>query len=91
MKLNNSDQMESYVIRLDEDTNPIAFKNRVESLISSGLTESEAKKVASEPIHVEMYYDKNAGLFLVESDGVEAGTIYNPYSGKLMEDFYDVE
>jgi hypothetical protein len=36
-----------------------------------------------------MYYNPNAGLFLVECDAVESGTIYDPYSGELMEEFDD--
>jgi hypothetical protein len=87
MKLNNSDQMETMVVILSKEKTPIAFEQRVLSLIDSGVNRDEAEQMASEPIHVEMYYNPNAGLFLVESDAVESGTIYDPYSGELMDDF----
>ena len=28
----------------------------------------------------------DAGLFLIEAEAVESGTIYNPYSGELMDE-----
>ena len=87
MKLNNSEQMEGMVVTLSKEKTPIAFEQRVLSLIDSGLTREEAEKEATQPIHVEMYYNPNAGLFLVECDAVESGTIYDPYSGELMDDW----
>lgn len=87
MKLNNHDNYESVKISLDPIKTPIAYENRVKSLLDSGMSESEAKKCALEPIEVEMYFDQNAGLFLVESEAVESGSICNPYSGELMEDY----
>jgi hypothetical protein len=87
MKLNNSDQMETMVVMLSKEKTPIAFEQRVLSLIDSGLNRDEAEEMASDPIHVEMYYNPNAGLFLVECDAVESGTIYDPYSGELMDEF----
>jgi hypothetical protein len=87
MKLNNSDQMESMQVVLSKDKTPIAFEQRVLSLINSGLDREEAEQMASEPIDVEMYYNPDAGLFLVECEAVESGTIYDPYSGELMDDF----
>jgi hypothetical protein len=90
MKLNNSDQMESMVVILSKEKTPIAFEQRVLSLIDSGLERDEAEQMASDPIHVEMYYNPDAGLFLVECDAVESGAICDPYSGKLMDEFDEV-
>jgi len=87
MKLNNADQMETMVVTLSKEKTPIAFEQKVLSLIDSGFERHEAERFASEPIHVEMYYNPNAGLFLVECDAVESGTIYDPYSGELMDEF----
>jgi hypothetical protein len=87
MKLNNSEQMETMVVTLSKEKTPIAFEQKVLSLIDSGFERHEAERFASDPIHVEMYYNPNAGLFLVESDAVESGTIYDPYSGELMDEF----
>ena len=87
MKLNNSDQMEIMWVVLSKEKTPIAFEQIVLSLIDSGVERDEAEQMASEPIDVEMYYNPNAGLFLVECEAVESGTIYDPYSGELMVEF----
>ena len=86
MKLNNSDEMEVIEIRLSKEKTPIAWENRVQSIISSGATREEAEEMANIPIDLEMYYNVNAGLFLVECEAVESGTIYDPYSGELLDD-----
>lgn len=90
MKLNNSDDYESIEVFVDPVKHPIAFKNRVASLMESGMTEEEASEFARQPLEMELYYDKDAGLFLVESEAVECGTIYNPYDGQLMEGFDEI-
>lgn len=87
MKINLPDEIEVVKIQLDPIEHPIAYKNRVESLLLSGMTKIEAEKFALKPIIAEMYYDQNAGLFLVESEAFETGNICNPYSGELMEDY----
>lgn len=86
MKLNNSDTYESLTVSLTPDKTPIAYEQRVQSLIESGLERSEAETMALEPIELELYYDVNAGLFAVESEAVEAGTIYNPYTNEQLEE-----
>jgi len=86
MQLNNSFNYESVQIVLSKDKTPIAFENRVLSLMNDGLNRDDAEKTAGEPIDVEMYYNPNAGLFLVECEAVECGNIYDPYTGELMED-----
>jgi hypothetical protein len=89
MKLNNSDNYESIFIQLSKEKTPIAWEQKVLSNINSGLTREEAEKEADKKIEVEMYYDADAGLFLVEAEAVESGTIYNPYSGELLEESDD--
>ena len=86
LKLNNLEEMEVLTVKLSKEKTPIAWKNRVQSLLNSGLTRKEAEEFASEPLDLEMYYNQNAGLFLVECDAVESGTIYDPYSGELMDE-----
>ena len=83
--INNCDNYESIGVHLSEEDTPIAFGMRVKSLISSGLSSEEAKKAAKEPIELELYYDPDAGLFAVESDAVESGIIYNPYTAELLQ------
>ena len=52
MKLNNADQMETMVVTLSKEKTPIAFEQKVLSLIDSGFERHEAERFASEPIHV---------------------------------------
>lgn len=35
---------------------------------------------------LELYYEEGRGAFAVESEAVESGEIYSPYSGELGED-----
>lgn len=84
LKLNGSDNYESTTIKLNKEDHPIAFENRVQSLINSGLNREDAEKEAIQPIELEFYYDPDTGLFAVESEAVEAGTIYNPYTQEQL-------
>ena len=86
MKLNNSDNYESIFVQLSKEKTPIAWEQKVISNMNSGLSREEAEKEADKKMEVEMYYDADAGLFLVEAEAVESGTIYNPYSGELMDE-----
>lgn len=85
MQLNNSDNYESITVQLSKEKTPIAWEQRVLSNMNSGATREEAEELASEPIEVEMYYNPDSGLFLVEAEAVESGTIYDPYSGELLD------
>lgn len=91
MKKNNLLQYESIEISLDPIKQPIAYKNRVESLILSGLSQEEAELEALEPIDMEFYYDINNGLFMVEEGAVESIDITNPYTGELLEEFEEFD
>lgn len=89
MKLNNSDSYEPIMVILSPDKYPIAFNNKVEELLEQKLfnTRAEAEAfVVSAPIEIELYYEKGTGLFAVESEAVESGTIYSPYTKELLED-----
>lgn len=90
LKLNNSDQYESIKVILSEEKHSQVFENKVKCLMLSGLSEEEAKtetrKWFSNGIELEVYYEPGYGLFAVEPDAVESGTIYSPYSGELAED-----
>jgi hypothetical protein len=90
VKLNNSDNYESIgKIVLTKEKFPIAFQNKVDELIEEKVcsTREEAEKIVSEmEIELEIYYEKGTGLFAVESEAVESGTIYSPYTAELCED-----
>lgn len=86
LKLNNSDNIESVMVTICPIKNPIAFENRVNSLVSSGLSLEEAKEEASKPLEMEMYFDINNGLFMVEAEAVGNTDIFNPYTKELLEE-----
>ena len=63
LKLNNSDQYEVIKILLNEIDHPKAFSNKVKCLMSSGLSEKEAKDfVSTTETELEIYYEIGIGL-----------------------------
>ena len=89
VKLNNSDNYESIgTIVLTKEKFPIAFNAKVEELLEEGVEtdREEAERLVSQmEIELELYYEKGTGLFAVESEAVESGTIYSPYTAELCE------
>lgn len=86
LKINDSDNIESVKVTLCPIKTPIAYNNRVNSLVTSGLTLEDAEREALEPIEMEMYYDADNGLFLVETEAVGNTDIFNPYTQALLEE-----
>jgi len=89
-KLNNSDEYEHLCnVKLTKEKFPKAFNAKVEELLEEKacVTREEAEKVVSDmEFELEIYYEKGTGLFAVESEAVESGTIYSPYTAELGED-----
>lgn len=83
--LNSAEDAEIISVRLDPERFPIAYANKVECLMLSGLSEEEAKKEAMMPIDLELYYEVGVGLMAVEPGAVESGTIYSPYTRELYD------
>ena len=83
--LNSAEDAEIISVRLDPERFPIAYANKVECLMLSGLSEEEAKKEAMMPIDLELYYEVGVGLMAVEPGAVESGTIYSPYTKELYD------
>ena len=87
MKKANSDQIESISIIIDKIKFPIAYKAKLDELIGCGVSKRSAEKfISSTPIDMELYYSKDSGLFMVEAEAVESGTIINPYTGEELEE-----
>ena len=91
MKLNPTDRIETVDILLTEEEYPIAFRNKLEELMEQKAfgSEDEARKwLSSTPITLELYYEKDSGLFAVESDALEGcpEAIHSPYSGERFEE-----
>lgn len=67
--------------------NPDTFRRRVQCLMLSGMTQSEAEQYASDhPMKLELFYDIGRGGFAVEAQYVAQTPIYNPYTGKEVPD-----
>ena len=90
MKLNSVEEYEPIgTIKLTKERFPIAYNNKIEELLEEGACETreEAEKVMKDAeFNLELYYHKGYGLFAVESEAVESGTIYSPYDGSLCEE-----
>lgn len=97
VKLNNSNDYESLgadmfnsmnTIKITRNNAPKIFQTKVEELLEEGVcsTEEEAEKLVNDmEFELELYYEKGTGLFAVESEAVESGTIYSPYTAELCE------
>lgn len=85
MKTNPADRCETIDVLLSEEKYPIAFKNKVEELLEQKAFNSEseaAEWLRKTPITLELYYEKHAGLFALESDALEScpESLCSPYS-----------
>ena len=89
-KLNTAENYEHLAtVKLAKEKYPIAYENKVEELMEeNSMSREEAESVIKDmEIELEIYYEKGYGLFAVESEAVESGTIYSPYS---KEEYTDV-
>jgi hypothetical protein len=91
IKVNSPEQYESFMIILNENKYPIAHQKKLEELMEQGAFESvEAAKewINTTPIELELYYEKNSGLFAVEAEAVESisHTLCSPYTQAEFEE-----
>lgn len=89
VKLNNADNYEHLCnVVLSKEKFPIAYENKVQELLEEGVVNSreEAEALIKDmKIELELYYEKGCGLFAVESEACECGTIYSPYTGEVCD------
>ena len=88
MKANKVGQEETIGVLLTRKTFPIAFQNKLNELMEQGAFDNEedaTKWIESNPIVLEIMYEKDNGLFAVESEAIESGGIVSPYSGEEIE------
>lgn len=86
-KLNLNYEPEVLVVfKLDKDRFPFAWNNKVAEFMEQGISREEAEKfVQNMEFELEVYYEKDYGLFAVESHSSESfNNIYSPYSGKIL-------
>lgn len=89
MKANKAGQEETISVLLTRRTFPIAFQNKLNELMEQGAFDSEEEAtrwIESNPIILEIMYEKHSGLFAVDSEAIESGIIVSPYSGEEIED-----
>lgn len=73
---------------------PIAYKNKIDELMEQELFSSREEAehwVQTNPICLEFIYEKNCGLFAVESEAIEANACTSPYSGLDVVSEDDIE
>lgn len=78
-------------IKLSKDKYPIAYNNKLEELIGLGVSKEEAEKWIDDSVFVmELIYEKDAGLFAIESDAIESSieTLCSPYTKENIEEEY---
>ena len=88
MKANKVGQEETIEVLLTRKSFPIAFQNKLNELMECGAfyNEEEATRwIESNPIVLEIMYEKNWGLFAVESEAIENSNLMSPYSGVEIE------
>jgi hypothetical protein len=90
IKVNNEDCYESIMITLHEDKYPIAHKNKVDELMEQGAFDDREKArewVNNTPIELEIYYEKDAGLFAVEAEAIDScsESLCSPYTKALFD------
>lgn len=64
------------------NVHPKFFKLRVEDQMRSGFSQEVAEEVATGPLEMELFYDREYGAFAVEAAAVGDYKIFNPYTGK---------
>ena len=92
MKANKVGQEETIGVLLTRKTFPIAFQNKLNELMEQGAFDNEedaTKWIESNPIVLEIMYEKHNGLFAVESEAIECDTLVSPYSGERIECDYE--
>ena len=92
MKANKVGQEETIGVLLTRKTFPIAFQNKLDELMEQGAfdnVEDATKWIESNPIILEIMYQKDNGLFAVESEAIECDTLVSPYSGERIECDYE--
>lgn len=88
MKANKVGQEETIAVLLTRKSFPIAFQNKLNELMEQGAFDSEEEAtrwIESNPIVLEIMYEKNWGLFAVESEAIESSCLMSPYSGTEIE------
>lgn len=83
MYLPKNDFCETIEVKLTPGKYPVAYKAKIDELMEQGAfdnRESAERWVMENPICLELIYEKHSGLFAVESEAIETGSLISPYS-----------
>ena len=89
IKANNGNNYEPIMVTLTREKTPIAFQIKLDELMEQGAFDDEddaIKWIESTPIELELYYEKDSGLFAVEAEAVDSyADLVSPYTGAEFE------
>lgn len=90
----SADYIESINVVITKDRYPIVYRRKIEELVEQKAYETIEDAEIDNPrfeIELELYYDKEWGLYGVESDAISssAESICSPYTGESMIDFIE--
>lgn len=74
---------ETIIITLDETRHPAAYSAKLKDLMSTGLTEADARKAIADGLEMEVVFSEQ-GVFLIESEALESVDCVNPYDGTKL-------
>lgn len=73
-------------IRLTPEKTPVAYENKVGELVSDGMDREKAEKFVKDSVfELELYYEKDNGLFGVDPSSLEGGGCWSPYTQKEVK------
>jgi hypothetical protein len=82
LQINPTGTEETIEFYLDPVKHPVAYRNKKEELMNSGMPPDEIDRyIMNTPFVMEVYYSKDQGLFFVESETIGIIKMYNPYDG----------
>lgn len=85
LQINPQGTEEVFEIYLDPVKHPVAYGNKLDELVASGMSRDEAHSfILTTPFVLEVYYSEGHGMFLVESEAIEFNDMCNPYTGNVI-------
>jgi len=87
VKINPAKKAEVISVKLTKEKTPIAYNKKLNELMEQGafktVTEAEAWLENTE-YDLELYYQKDCGLFALDPEALACSTCYSPYTGDEM-------
>ena len=87
VRINPAKKAEYISVKLSKERTPIAYQKKLDELIEQGAFETVDEAEAwlnGADFDLELYYQKECGLFAVDPEAVACSTCYSPYTGDEM-------